>query len=946
MKFLPTSDAERAAMLSAIGVRTIDDLFAAVPEAVRRAPDLPPPMSEIEIRRFIGGMASRNANARDTAFFLGAGLYNHYVSAIADQMLYRAEWLTSYTPYQPEVSQGTLQSIFEFQTHICLLTGLEVANASLYEGASALVEALLMAERLSRGKTRAVLSAGIHPEYRETVRTYFTNLGLESVEVPLGKDGATDAQALAAACDEKTFAVAVQSPNFYGVVEDWNVACAAAKAKGALSIAVVAEAISLALLAPPGEGGADIACGEAQSLGVPMHNGGPLLGFLACRGEHQRQIPGRLVGQTKDADGRRAFCLTLSTREQHIRREKATSNICTNQGLMALASNIHMSLLGKEGLREVALQCHAKGGIPQGRDREGAGLPDPPFGADLQRVRRGSVRGRGSAAVAIGGPEDPRRRCALALRRRGPAPLPGRGDRNERARGDGRPRRCPRGEGRMSVEVEEKAAPVRDPRRPEPRPLPLVFERSGEGKVGYSLPPLDVPAALAIPERLCRKEIAGGTQISEVDVARHFTRLSRLNFSIDQGLYALGSCTMKHNPRTNEEMARLPGFAASHPLAPEELCQGSLELAWRLERILAELTGLVRVTLQPSAGAQGELAGILMVRKALEKAGRARTTVLIPDSAHGTNPASEHFAGYKVRELKSNARGTIDLDVLEAAMTEDVAALMLTVPNTLGIFEDRILDIARIVHAKGGYLYCDGANFNAFVGVAKPGLMGVDVMHMNLHKTFSTPHGGGGPGSGPVAVGEALVPFLPRPTVERRADGTFFLDYDRPDSIGRLRTFLGNFGMFVRALSYICAYGNRIGEVARVAVLNANYIRAGLAGVYHLKYDAPSMHEVVLSDKKQVDLGVSNVDIAKRLMDYGFHPPTISFPLIVHGALMIEPTETEGKPVLDAFVSAMREIARECEENPDLVRTAPHTTPVKRVDEVGAARNLVLRWKP
>jgi glycine dehydrogenase subunit 1 len=360
VKFLPTSDAERTAMLSAIGARTIDDLFAAVPESVRRHPDLPPPMSEIEIRRFLGGLAKKNANARDTAFFLGAGVYNHYLSAIADQMLYRAEWLTSYTPYQPEVSQGTLQSIFEFQTHICLLTGLEVANASLYEGASALVEALLMAERLSRGKTRAVLSAAIHPEYRETVRTYFSNLGLDIAEVPVGADGATDAKALAAAVDERTFAVAVQSPNFYGVVEDWNVGSAAAKAKGALSVAVVAEAVSMGLLAPPGAGGADIACGEAQSLGVPMHNGGPLLGFLACRTEHQRQIPGRLVGMTKDAEGSRAFCLTLSTREQHIRREKATSNICTNQGLMALASNIHMSLLGKEGLREVALQSHAK----------------------------------------------------------------------------------------------------------------------------------------------------------------------------------------------------------------------------------------------------------------------------------------------------------------------------------------------------------------------------------------------------------------------------------------------------------------------------------------------------------------------------------------------------------------------------------------------------------
>jgi glycine dehydrogenase subunit 1 len=360
VKFLPTSDADRAAMLQTIGVSRMEDLFASIPADVRGKPDLPPPMSEIEIRRLFGALSDRTASARDTAFFLGAGLYNHYVSAVADQMLYRAEWLTSYTPYQPEVSQGTLQSIFEFQTHICLLTGLDVANASLYEGASALVEALLMAGRLSKGRKRAVLSAGIHPEYRETVRTYFANLGLEVVEVPLSAAGTTDPEALAAAVDEMTFAVSVQSPNFFGLVEEWTAASRAAAKTGAQSIAVVAEAASLGLLAPPGERGIDIACGEAQSLGVPMHNGGPLLGFLACRTAHQRQIPGRLVGETRDGEGRRAFCLTLSTREQHIRREKATSNICTNQGLMALASNIHMSLLGRKGLREIATQSHAK----------------------------------------------------------------------------------------------------------------------------------------------------------------------------------------------------------------------------------------------------------------------------------------------------------------------------------------------------------------------------------------------------------------------------------------------------------------------------------------------------------------------------------------------------------------------------------------------------------
>ncbi len=498
----------------------------------------------------------------------------------------------------------------------------------------------------------------------------------------------------------------------------------------------------------------------------------------------------------------------------------------------------------------------------------------------------------------------------------------------------------------MSLEVEEKEPAPVDRLHPEPRQEPLVFERSGQGKVGYSLPPLDVPDVTAIPKELRREEIAGETEITEVEVARHFTRLSKLNFSIDQKLYPLGSCTMKHNPRINEEVARLPGFAAAHPLAPEEVSQGTLELAWRLEQALIELTGLARVTLQPSAGAQGELAGIVMVRAALEKEGNPRKAVLIPDSAHGTNPASAHFAGYKVRELKSNTRGTLDLHVLEEAMTEDVAALMLTAPNTLGIFEDRILEIAEIVHRKGGYLYCDGANFNSFVGLAKPGLMGIDVMHMNLHKTFSTPHGGGGPGSGPVAVCEKLVPYLPRPTIERRADGTFTLDLDRPDSIGRLRTFLGNYGMFVRALAYIVSYGNRIGEVAQGAVLNANYIRAGLADLYHLKYDAPTLHEVVFSDKKQAEHGVHNGDIAKRLMDYGFHPPTVSFPLIVHGALMIEPTETEGRASLDAFIHAMREIAREVREDPQIVLNAPHTTPVRRVDEVAAARNLVLRWKP
>ncbi len=477
----------------------------------------------------------------------------------------------------------------------------------------------------------------------------------------------------------------------------------------------------------------------------------------------------------------------------------------------------------------------------------------------------------------------------------------------------------------------------------------LLFEVSRPGRLGVELPAAGVPERSLeeiLPADLVRPEIEGMPELSEVDVVRHFTRLSRRNFSPDLGLYPLGSCTMKYNPRLNEEVARLPGFAASHPHQPASTVQGNLELFWQVEQALIELTGLSRVSLHPAAGAQGEFAGILMVRKALEQRGEGRRYILIPDSAHGTNPASAHFAGFEVKELVSNDRGTLDLADLERAMNEDVGALMLTVPNTLGVFEDHILDIARIVHGKGGYLYCDGANFNAFVGKVRPGDMGVDVLHMNLHKTFTTPHGGGGPGAGPVAVTSELVPYLPTPVVAK-GDAGFYLDHDRPHSIGRIRSFHAQFGMLVRALAYILALGGKgLAQVAENAVLNANYLRKRLEDLYHLPYQTPSLHEVVFTDKLQQRQGVSTMDVAKRLMDYGFHPPTVYFPLIVSGALMIEPTETAAKEDLDAFVDAMRAIAAEVETDPELVKGAPYTTPVRRCDEAYAARNPILAWQP
>ena len=479
-------------------------------------------------------------------------------------------------------------------------------------------------------------------------------------------------------------------------------------------------------------------------------------------------------------------------------------------------------------------------------------------------------------------------------------------------------------------------------------PERLIFERSSRGRVGYQLPALEVPAvdpAASLPAALVRGEIEGLPEVSEVDVVRHFTRLSKLNYGVDDGMYPLGSCTMKYNPRINEEVARLAGIAQLHPLQPEDQVQGALALMWQLERALIAVTGMARVTLQPAAGAHGELTGMLMIRKALLDRGERRRVVLIPDSAHGTNPASAVFAGFETVEIASTPHGTLDLAALARLLEGgDVAALMVTVPNTLGVFEPDIVKAAAMLHERGAFLYMDGANLNSFVGIAYPGKMGADALHINLHKTFSTPHGGGGPGAGPVAVSEALVPYLPVPTVEL-ADGRYTLSSDRPRSIGKVRSFYGNFGMLVRALAYIRSLGrDGLKAMAEGAVLNANYVRKRLEGDYHLQYDGPSLHEVVFDDTLQAASGVRNVDIAKRLLDYGFHPPTMSFPLIVHGALMIEPTESEGIDEMDAFVAAMKAIAQEARDNPDLVKGAPYTTPVRRLDEVRAARQPVLRW--
>lgn len=480
--------------------------------------------------------------------------------------------------------------------------------------------------------------------------------------------------------------------------------------------------------------------------------------------------------------------------------------------------------------------------------------------------------------------------------------------------------------------------------------MKLIFEKSVPGRRACSLPECDVPQVEVerlIPGEFLREEAPALPEVSEVDVIRHFTQLSQRNHGVDSGFYPLGSCTMKYNPKINEETARLNGFAAVHPYQQEENVQGCLELLYRMDQMLSEITGMERVSLQPAAGAHGEMAGLMIIKAYHESRGDLkRTKMIIPDSAHGTNPASAAVVGFDVVEVKSNERGGVDLEALQAAVSEETAGLMLTNPNTLGLFDENIHKIAEIVHRAGGLLYYDGANANAIMGISRPGDMGFDVVHLNLHKTFSTPHGGGGPGSGPVGVIKELVPFLPKPVIECK-DGQYFLDRERPQSIGRVKSFYGNFGVIVRAYTYIRTMGPEgLRSVSENAVLNANYILSRLREHYLLPYDRTCMHEVVLSGQKQKELGVSTLDIAKRLLDFGYHPPTIYFPLIVKEALMIEPTETESKETLDEFIEAMLQIAEEARTDPEKVKGAPYTTVVSRLDEAKAARSPVLNYTP
>jgi len=469
---------------------------------------------------------------------------------------------------------------------------------------------------------------------------------------------------------------------------------------------------------------------------------------------------------------------------------------------------------------------------------------------------------------------------------------------------------------------------------------PLLMEKGKKGRSGFSLPRRDVESA-PVDEKLVG-EGPDFPDLSEVEIVRHYTRLSSWNFGLDTGMYPLGSCTMKYNPKINEKQASLPGFAGAHPLLPVQLSQGVLKLMFHLERLLAEVTGMDAVSLQPAAGAHGELTGMLIFHAWHRSRNSRRTKIIIPDTAHGTNPASAALCGFSPVNVKSSERGILSAETIAQVMDGETAGIMVTNPNTLGFFEENIKEIADIVHSRGGLVYADGANMNALMGMVSMGELGVDVLHLNLHKTFSTPHGGGGPGAGPVCVAKRLEPFLPVPRVLEE-NGKYRLSCDFPESIGKLHAFYGNVGVMIKAYSYILSLGPDLKKVSQLAVLNANYIKEKLKTTLHLPYDRPCMHECVFSDKFQAAKKITTLDMVKRLMDYGFHPPTIYFPLVVHGAIMIEPTETESKEEIDLFIEAFKEVAREAEEDPERLHDAPTFSKVRRLDETSAARHPVLK---
>jgi glycine cleavage system protein P-like pyridoxal-binding family len=952
--FVPTIPFEQRQMLDVVGVGAVDDLFLDIPAQFRNPPtDLPPALSEFEVLNYMADLAAKNRPVRSGPSFLGGGFADHFIPSVVSAIISRGEFLTPYTPYQPEASQGILQALFEYQSAVCQLTGMDVSNTGMYDGASGLAEAALMACRLTR-RQRVVLEAGVSPEYRRVLETYLDAQGIQIADEP----------------DGETACLILQQPTYLGPWRPPDELATQIHDLGGLLV-VMTEPVSLGLFRPPGDYGADIVVAEGQALGIALGFGGPGVGIFACRQEFLRQMPGRIVGRSVDARGRDAFVLTLQTREQHIRRERATSNICTAETLAAIALAVHVAALGPQGIRRVAEACYHNAhyaasaiGAIDGFEIVDHGADSPffkeftvrcpiPTSAVIHELRfrygilagldvSGSVPNGLSVCVTETASRKDIDALAEALAELSPV-----ASGYHRKPSPELSLAAPRG-----GSANETAAPGSDSAIP--GKIPLLMDIGRPGRRGVAPPPVDVPQAPLPP-------VSGGVarinlelpEVSELDLVRYFTRLSQQNYSIDTTFYPLGSCTMKYNPKVNEEVARMPGFAGIHPFQQDETVQGALEVYHELQDMLAEIVGMDATSLAPSAGAHGELTGMLLFRAFHRERGNVdRKVILAPDSSHGTNPASAAMAGFSLATVPTAPDGNVDLDALQALLGPNVAGIMLTMPTTLGLFDPNTAEICRLVHEAGGLVYGDGANLNALLGRVRLGDLGFDIVHINVHKTFSTPHGGGGPGAGPVCVKAHLADYLPSPVVASSTaadqnDSTFRF-VEPAHTIGRIGSAWGNFGVLVRAYTYLRMHGSEgLKEVSGAAVLNANYLRVRLSDSFDLPYDRICMHEAVFAATKQKrEQGVKAGDICKRLLDYGFYAPTVYFPLIVDEALMIEPTETESLQTLDSFITAMNAIAREARDTPELVRAAPHDTPVLRIDEARAARQPDLRWTP
>ncbi len=900
MAYIPLTPEDEKAMLKTIGVAKLDDLFADVPpdQILKNGLNLPAGLTEPELRRFFHMLGKNNQPVSDRPCFLGAGVYYHDVPAAVKAVVTRPEFLTSYTPYQPEIAQGTLQVLFDFQTYMVELTGLEISNASLYDGATAVTEAVLLAMRAKKSND-VLVSRALHPEYRQTLQTYLAPKGLMAREIPLAGT-ATDLQALQKMLVPNAVVV-IQYPNFLGTIEDLQTLASACHEKGAYLVAAVAEAMNLALLPSPGSLGADLCAGSAQSFGNALCYGGPHAGFLTSRMADIRQMPGRIVGGTTDKAGREGLVLTFQAREQHIRRERAMSNVCTTMSLMANFASAWL---------------YFKGGVGAQASAQAGAAAAFSLAENLKKIKGFEVLTSNYAnEFVIKGPKP---ELADFLAEWGlVAPFD------------------------LSKDYPELKDCVLAATTELTAPEDLeTFLSAAEEFAGVKHPGKPHGKPTALPAWIPSRPAPAIRAHSEVETVRYYTKLARMNFCIDDGFYPLGSCTMKYNPKVNEEIAGHENWANLHPAQREDEVQGALQVMYDLEYWLKEITGCHALTLQPAAGAQGELTALLMARKYFEDRGETkRVNVLVPDSAHGTNPASATMAGWNTVSIPTDKRGNLDVAALKAKVGKDTAVLMLTNPSTLGLFEENILEVAKIVHDAGGLVYYDGANLNAIVGICRPADMGFDLVHLNLHKTFSQPHGGGGPGSGPVGCTRKLEPFLPEPRVMKQGN-RYYLKSGSPLSIGRMKGNVGNHSVLVRSLAYCRRNGKEgLERIGRIATLNANYMLARLKDHYPVPYDRICKHEFVLSaEPLKKRFGITAFDIAKRLIDFNYHPPTVYFPLVVPEAIMIEPTETEPKATLDEFIEVMIRIRREIETNPELLHDAPHHTPVSRMDDVKAVK--------